>query len=215
MGKKVVSRSRKGNTSKRFVTRAQLKQENHLIENGQRFNPSPHPPDFMAVPWFNLIVRIEDFTSLTYGLVSTAGAVSVFEALRSQLNLSANDTLQVRFQSVRIWGAIVPMNSASALSHLRARFWSLVPQISTASTSSAFTVLEDISAYPDQVSRATIGFHFPKAQQSIPVINGNSGILVSLLSGGGAGVVAYVKVLWRPRQSPGVNSDDNAEFLVT
>lgn len=181
-----------------------LKMENHLIENGKRFNPSPHPPDFCAIPWFNLIVRVEDFTSISFGITGVSGVVSLVEQLRSQLQLSANDVLEYRVQSVRIWGALVAMNSGSVLPHLRARFWSLVPQLASASGSSAFTVLEDISAYPDQVSRATIGFIYPRSQQAIPIQFGNAGTLVSLVAGGGANVIAYVKLCWRPRQTLGV-----------
>lgn len=203
MGKRIARRTPKG--KQLFVTKAQLKRENHLIENGQRFAPSPHPPDFMAIPWFNLTVRVEDFNSITLGIDAPPSGKALLNELRAQIILSANDVLEYRVQSIRIWGPIVAMNASTALPHLRARFWSLVPQISTQTGSSAFTVLEDISAYPDQVSRASIGFHYPKSQQSIPVQQGNSGQLVTLASGGPTGNVAYVRVLWRPRQS--LNTD--------
>jgi len=192
-----------GQSKQQYVTRSQLKRENHMIENGQRYNPSPHPPDFMAIPWFNVTVCIEDFNSITLGIDGATAARSIIEQLREQLILSASDVLEVRIQSVRIWGPIVPMSSTTALPHLRARFWSLVPQIASATASSAFAVLEDISAYPDQVSRATIGYTYPKSQQAIPFQQNNSGTLVSLSAGGGAGNVAYVRLLWRPRQTLG------------
>jgi hypothetical protein len=196
-------RANAGNSKQQYVTKSQMKRENHLIENGQRFNPSPHPPDFMVIPWFNCTVRIEDFGSITLGIDGATAARSVIEQLRDQLLLSVNDVLEVRIQSVRIWGPIVPMSSTTALPHLRARFWSLVPQVAAATGSSAFAVLEDISAYPDQVSRASIGYTYPKSQQAIPFQQNNSGTLVSMAAGGGAGNLAYIRLLWRPRQTLG------------
>jgi len=191
------------------VTRAQLKRENHLIENGMKIRPGPHPTDFMSIPWFNLVVRVQDFNSITFGIDAT-GAISLYEAIRTQLQLSLNDTLEYRVQTVRIWGPLVAMNSATALQPLRARFWSLVPQIATTSSSSAFAVLEEISSYPDQVSRAALGFVYPKSQQAIPIQNNTSGTLVSLVLGAGTGNVAYVNVLWRPRQPLGVNAESSS-----
>lgn len=189
----------------KFVTHKQLKRENHLIENGQRFNPSIHPPDFCAVPWFNLIVRVENFTTLSFG-VDSGGATSLIANLKSQLNLAATDVIEFRLQNIRIWGPIVAMNSASALSNLRGQFWSLV-EVAGTSSGTSFAILQDISAYPDQVSRASIGFTWPKAQQAVALQQNINGLIVNLTSGGGAGVVAYVKVCWRPRPSFSTLSD--------
>jgi len=193
------TRRRNNKPQGKFVTRKQLKRENHLIENGQRFNPSIHPPDFCAIPWFNLIVRVENFSILSLG-VDGAGATSLVTNLKSQLNLAAADVIEYRLQNIRIWGPIVAMNSASALSNLRGQFWSLVDLAGTGSGTS-YSILQDISAYPDQVSRASIGFTWPKAQQSIALQQNINGLIVNLSSGGGTGVVAYVKVCWRPRPS--------------
>lgn len=182
-----------------FVTRRQLKRENHLLETGQRFNPSIHPPDFCSIPWFNLIVRVESFTNLSIGV--EAAATSLPTALKSQLNLPAAVFIEYRIQNIRIWGPIVPMNSTSALSPIRASFWSLIHG-SASTTGTGYAILQDVAAYPDQVSRASIGFTWPKAQQAIPIQQQQLGLLVSLTAGGGAGNVAYVKVLWRPRPAP-------------
>lgn len=182
-----------------FVTKKQMKRENHLIENGQRFNPSIHPPDFCAIPWFNLIVRVESFTTLSIG-VDGGGAISVISSLKTQLNLPTATVIEFRLQNIRIWGPIVPMNSSSSLSNLRVQFWSLIEQAGT-STGTSFSILEDISAYPDQVSRASVGFTWPKAQQAVALQQQINGIICNLTSGGGAQNVAYVKVVWRPRPS--------------
>lgn len=192
-------RSRRSRThNSKFITRAQMKRENHLFENGQRFNPSIHPPDFMASPWFNLIVRIENFTAIVHTATEVSGLASVPVRIKSQLNLPDEVLIEFRIQNVRIWGPIVPMNSSSALSNLRAQFYSLVPLAGT-TTGTSFAILEDIAAYPDQVSRASLGFTYPKAQQSIALQQNTNGYICLLVSGGGAGNVAYLKVLWRPR----------------
>jgi len=183
---------------KNFVTMAHLKRENHLIECGQRFNPSIHPPDFMANPWNNLTVRIENFTSIAHTAVDTFATASLGARIRSQLNLPDATILEFRIQNIRIWGPIVAMNSASALPNLRAQFWSLIPLAGTTSGTS-YAILEDISAYPDQVSRASLGFTYPKAQQSVALQDATNGPIVSLTSGSGAGNIAYIKVVWRPR----------------
>lgn len=192
-------------SSSAVVTHAQLKRENHLVENGMKIRPGPHPTDFISIPWYNLVVRVQDFTTITFGIDAT-GNPSVYESIRTQLQLSLNDVLEYRIQTVRIWGPIVAMNAATPLQPLRARFWSLVPQVATAAGSSSFLVLEEISSYPDQVSRASLGFVYPKSQQAIPIQQNNSGTLVSLTLGGGTGNVAYINVCWRPRQALNVNA---------
>jgi len=152
----------------------------------------------MANPWFNLTLRIENFTTIAHTSTDTASIASIGVRIRSQLNLPDSTILEFRIQNVRIWGPIVAMNAATSLSNIRAQFWSLVPLAGTSSGTS-YAVLEDISAYPDQVSRASLGFTYPKSQQSIALQDATNGPVVSLITGGGPGNVAYVKLVWRPR----------------
>lgn len=189
------SRPRRGNTSA-VVTRSQLKRENHLIENGCKLRPLPHPTDFMAVPWFPLTVQIQGATSITYANASASTAVSIFSAVRTQLFLPANQSLQVRIQSARIWGPLVAMNSATTLQPLRVRFLALNP---TPAADVIPAVLEDIISYPDQVSRASLGFVWPKAQQSL-ALESVFNTQVPLIQVAGApvpGTLFYVRVLFR------------------
>jgi len=190
-------RHRRSNKSN-FVTMAHIRRENHLIECGQRFNPSIHPPDFMATPWFNLTLRVENFTIIAHTATDTTSTASIGARIRSQLNLPDSTILEFRIQNVRIWGPIVAMNSQTPLVNIRAQFWSLIPLAGTTSGTS-YALLEDISAYPDQVSRAALGFTYPKAQQSIALQDATNGPVVSLITGGGPGNVAYLKLVWRPR----------------
>jgi hypothetical protein len=151
--------------SSAVVTRSQLKRENHLIESGSKLRPSPHPTDFMAVPWFPLTVQIQGASSITIGNANDSGAISIFAALRTQLALAANQQLQIRIQSVRAWGPLTAMNAPNTLQPLRIRFLALNAVVLP--TNIVPAVLEDIIAYPDQVSRASLGFVWPKAQQAL------------------------------------------------
>lgn len=179
------------------VTHAQLKRENHLIENGCKLRPGPHPTDFVSIPWFPLTVQIRDFTTISFGVGSTS-IISVIDAIKSQLNLPSATVIEFRMQEMRIWGPLVAMNAATTLSPLRAQFWSLV-EIAGTGAGTSFAILQDITAYPDQVSRASLGFSWPKAQQAVALQQQINGLLVNLTSGGGAGNVAYLRLLWRPR----------------
>lgn len=200
-------------TKSSFVTMAHLRRENHLIECGQRFNPSIHPPDFMANPWFNLTVRIENFSTIAHTAVDSSATASIGARIRSQLNLPDSTILEFRLQNIRIWGPIVAMNASTSLSNLRAQFWSLIPLAGT-SAGTSFAVLEDISAYPDQVSRASLGFTYPKAQQSVALQDATNGPVVSLTSGGGTGNIAYLKLVWRPRVAfTGINISEGTQVL--
>lgn len=184
------------------VTRAQLRRENHLIENGSKLRPLPHPTDFESVPWFPLTVRIENANSIHFGTTTVSGTVSIFAALASQIGVTAS--INVRIQSVRVWGPILAMNSATALPPVRVWFRNL-----TETTSGAQGVLEDIISYPDQVSRAAVGFTWPKAQQAISVPPKSDSVftLINLITGGGAGTVTYVRLLWRPNPLTGLEHD--------
>lgn len=186
----------RGNNSA-VVTRSQLKRENHLIENGAKLRPSPHPTDFMAIPWFPLTVQIQGAASITIASSSTTTAVSIFSAIRTQLFLNTNQPLQVRIQSARIWGPLLPMNASTSLQPLRARFLALNP---TTFSAAAFpAVLEDVVAYPDQVSRASLGYVWPKTQQALALeSSGNESIPFIQIAGTPVpGNLLYVRVLFR------------------
>lgn len=155
---------------------------------GRKIACPTHPPEFVPVPWYNLIVRISDLTDIS--------ASSLITSLRNQLNLGTANFIQVRIISIRIWGPLVNMNAAAHLSELRASFWSLLPANSV-TTGGTFSIQEEVFDFPDQVRRAAVGYEYPIAQQQI-VINQNSSMPVChLVYGGGTGNLAYVRVLWR------------------
>lgn len=214
-GSKRSRRSRPSGRGKNsaVVTRSQLKRENHLIENGLKLRPSPHPTDFLAIPWFPLTVQIQGAASINYSTISSSTAVSIFSAIRAQLFLPANQLLQVRIQSARIWGPLVAMSANSTLQPLRARFLALNPTAFSANAAPA--VLEDIVSYPDQVSRASLGFVWPKSQQALAL--DSTGVesvpFIQIAGTPVPGNLFYVRVLFRTF-STSLSVDNSDGFVV-
>lgn len=181
---KTSAKSKSGNISK--------------VEIRGRKIPCPtHPPEFVPVPWYNLIVRISDFTDIT--------SSALFVALRGQLNLGASNFLQLRDISIRIWGPLINMNAAAHLSELRASFWSLLPANSN-TAGGTFSVQEEVFDFPDQVRRAAIGYEYPLAQQQIVLNQSSTAPITHLIYGGGTGNLAYIRVLWRSSAASTVDS---------
>jgi hypothetical protein len=155
-----------------------------------KFQPMPHPPDFMSRPWYALVVRINNVgTSLTSQGLATA--------LNEQLSITVTGGfLNIRLLSIRAWGAIVPMNSTSALSPLVM----VVNDLFNAVTSGTTRILEQITSYPDQVSRACVGYKYDRAHQDLSIFMTTSGADITNIaqfSGMGAHSVVYVHLLWR------------------
>lgn len=205
MNRRQVNVSRSGNrgrpnnrsSNSAVVTRAQLRRENHLIENGQKLSPLPHPTDFMAIPWFPLTVQLNGVSSLSMSNVDSGLIRSLPIALRAQLGLPQTFQINIRIQSIRVWGPLIPMNAATSLLPLRCVFYSLVLPPSTVV---ANVILEDIISYPDQVSRASLGFVYPKAQQALVLLDPGSVSfpIMNVTVGGATNNVVYVRLLWRP-----------------
>lgn len=168
---------------------------------GKKFRVPSHPPEFVPVPWYNLIVRLPDVTDVTTS--------SLITALRGQLNLGPNNFIQIRIINVRIWGPLVAMNSSAPLSQLRASFWALFPVNST-TTGGTFSIQEECLDYPDQVRRAAVGYEYPLAQQQIVFNQSSTQPIFHLAYGGGTGNVTYIKLLWR--SSATVFTSDHVTF---
>jgi hypothetical protein len=155
-----------------------------------KFQPMPHPPDFMSRPWYALVVRIDNVgTQLTTQNLATA--------LGDQLSVTVQGGfLNIRLLSIRAWGALLPMNSTNTLAPLIM----VVNDLFTGLSSSTTRILEQITSYPDQVSRACVGYKYDRAHQDLSLFmttttTGNTNI--AQFSGMGANSVVYLQVLWR------------------
>lgn len=163
---------------------------------GRKIGVPTHPPEFVPVPWYNLIVRIQGVTDLTTSTLNLR--------LREQLGLrgsAAQNFVQLRIINVRVWGPIVPMNSATALQPLRVFFWNLLPPKAISGAGIGFSIQEECYDFPDQVRRSAVGYEYPLAQQQIAFNPDDAQPLLHLTDGAGAGNLVYVRLLWRSSEA--------------
>jgi hypothetical protein len=150
----------------------------------------PHPNEFTFRPWFPLTLRIEPT-----GLNITLGEVQA--ALSTQLGTaSAFSSFWVRFQEVRCWGSLRAMNAGTSLQPIVIQPNDLFSGFSFASGQE--DVLESYSDYPDQVSRARIGYSYSFAQQQVSVfLNQGSTLVLLRTTGMATGSIILIRLLWR------------------
>jgi len=154
-----------------------------LFHHGARIKVPNHPPEFTSRPWFPLIVRIPDVSTITHGSLRTN--------LLTQLGFgAATNTLCVRIKSIRVWGPI-PVTPAP----LNCIFYDTFVDVSVSPTDS---ILEQITDFPDAVNRARVGYQYSDAQYNRSnVLLATSTLPFVSTSGAGPGSVAYVQLLWR------------------
>lgn len=181
-----------GKRKSRKVHRKSHQTVNKKDIRGRKFKVPTHPPEFVPVPWYNLIVRTPNVTDVTIS--------NLIAAVRSQLNLGSNNFIQVRVIDVRIWGPIVSMTATTALSEIRVSFWSLFPANSVTS-GGTFSIQEEVFDYPDQVRRAALGYEYPIAQQQIVFNQNSTQPILHFTYGGGNGNLVYFRILWRSSQT--------------
>jgi len=159
-------------------------------DGGRRIKAPSHPPSFTAVPWYNLTLRLSDITT-------SVTSINIQAALASQLNVSfAASFVNLRFLSVAVWGALLPMNSTNSLSPLSVVVYD--PIASTFNGSISNRTLEALVDYPDQVRRACVAYRYPKAQREVSfnAYNLNATTLFAV-AGAGPGSVMYIRLQWR------------------
>lgn len=164
-------------------------------DGGRIQHVSPHPPTFISMPWYNLVVRI----SLSTTTITTN---SLRSALITQFGIGPlplpNDfAFIVRFQRIRIWGA---MPVSTVLSPLSVLIFDPIGMNDTTSPSGGVgrRVLEQVTDYPNYLSRSVIAYQYPKAQRemSVSLLDGSSS-QIALLSVSGNATVVYFDVQWR------------------
>jgi len=142
---------------------------------------------------------MQGITDVTSGFLITQ--------LKQQLRIAVPDTnLNIRVISVRGWGPLVAMNSASALSPLRVTFWSLISNVGASGVSN-YSIQEEVYDYPDQVRRAAIGYEYPIAQQQAAMNEATGQPILHITDGAGPGNLFYIRLLWRTREPDLVDFD--------
>jgi hypothetical protein len=128
--------------------------------------------------------------------------------MASQLGLTFPGTpnpgrVAVRFQSLRVWGAISAQNAGTPLQPLEVVIFD--PLASTGDVSSPASgtgprVLEQMIDFPDQVNRSVVGYTYPKAQRETAVVLGNFAGTppVAAFAGTGPNSIVYLNIQWRP-----------------
>lgn len=163
-------------------------------DGGRMRSVATHPPEFVSAPWYNLVVRLDQPPTL----ITT---ITLQQAIASQLTITfTGGLIDVRFQSVRIWGALQSFNSSTTLQPVVALIFDPLGSGAVISNGTGPRVLEQITDYPDLVRRAAVGYNYPKAQRETSVRLSGSPPLATLLNvfGLGAGSVVYFNVQWRP-----------------
>lgn len=179
------SKSSKGN--RRFT-------RSRKSDGGKMLRVHPHPPDFCSAPWYNLTVRVDSVPAVF-------GTVQLQAAIASQLQITFSESrIDVRLQDVRVWGALP--NDNSRLNSINVFIMDPIGITTPTATGNAGTgarILEQLTGYPDRVSRACLGYRYPKAQREVSIRCSNQGVNQLMLSNGlGNGSVAYFRVQWRP-----------------
>lgn len=152
----------------------------HLL--GHKLKVSPQPPEFTAVPWYPLTVRIANPpATITRNILR--------EAIQSQLGFTSAYVFDVRLQSVKLWGALV---SPSGSSFLNPTTLAIVDPVRTPATE----ILEVLTDYPDQVNRARVGYQYSIAQRNV-VVRLENAVELYRCQGVGAGAIMYVHLFWR------------------
>jgi hypothetical protein len=154
-------------------------------------NIPSQPPSFVSFPWYPLTVRLA-------GVNTPIISANLFAQMTTQLNLVAT-VFSVRLQHVKVWGALVPPNGSAVLQPLTIQI--LDPIGATAASAIGGTgtrVLEQLTDFPDQVNRSSIGYIYPRAQREFAfTINATSTVPLIVASGVGPNSVVYLHLQWR------------------
>lgn len=185
-------RGRRSNVRSRAVGVRKATGMQHAFR-GHEVKVPPQPPEFTSRPWWPLVVRIDDPGTLV-------GVGSIIGSLRTQLGFAATVPIQIKLQTLRVWGPLVGFDSTGPLGPLNVAFMDFIQEASAGSGLPVIVnrTLEQYTRYPDQVNRACVGFSYSLAHQSISLASavGND-VDIMRLTGVGPGAVAYVKLLWR------------------
>jgi hypothetical protein len=154
----------------------------HLL--GHRLRVPHIPPEFTAVPWYPLTVRIQNPSA-------TVTLLDLRTNIQSQLGFTTNYIVDVRLQYVQLWGALVSPSGSSFLNPVTLSCWDPF-----SSLGDGRAILEVLTDYPDQVNRASVGYQYSFAQRQVSVRLSTSARLFSC-EGVGPGAIMYVRLFWR------------------
>lgn len=158
-------------------------------DGGVRFRVSPHPNSFNAVPWFPLVVRLTNPPA-------SVTTVTLAAAISNQLGVTfTGGQVNVRLQSLKVWGSL----TTTPLGPLAVTVMDPIATIQASTSVLPSRVLEVLQDFPDLVSRACVGYKYPKAQREASLFASNLNPTVLLaMTGVGPDSVIYFYLQWRP-----------------
>jgi len=173
----------------RKQTKGQRDRNVVVFRRAHKIGVPNHPTEIVSQPWNSLVLRMNNPT----GIVDHGTLYNAITTQLSGISFTAS-VLNVRISRVHLWGPI-PITPTP----LVVRFYDLFDEVA-GSTPAGNLVVEEVTDYPDAVNRARVGYEWSTAQQqkSLLVTAGSNDRLLWVNSGGGAGSVMYVYLLWRP-----------------
>lgn len=179
----------------------QVRKSNNKIVKASKFSVPTHPPDFTAVPWYHLILRIQSPPA------STISTETIRSHWSTQLGLTTTtDGIDVRLNSIRVWGSLVTTASA-VLQPLRLAVYDPVGSSSTSVGTGGIgrRLLDVVVDYPDQVTRASVGYRFSGIQKQVAIGCPNAGTTPLFeVQGAGTDSIIYIDLLWRTPNITGI-----------
>jgi hypothetical protein len=127
-------------------------------------------------------------------------AQQVAQALDLQLGISVNANIaNIRIRTIRAWGALPTFNSTAPLQPVTMVVYDLFRAFQQTATVDTSRILEQITSYPDLVSRACVGYRYDKSHSELSVaISSNANAFpIAGFSGMGPNSVVYIDILWR------------------
>lgn len=147
----------------------------------------------MSRPWYPLVLRIDNPPT-------TLNAQQIAQALDSQLGISLSGTVtNIRLRAIRAWGALPSFGGTNPLQPVVMVVYDLFRAFQNVVSVDTTRVLEQITSYPDLVSRACVGYRYDRTHSELSLImqsNGNA-YPVAAFSGMGPNSVVYLDILWR------------------
>ncbi len=165
------------------IMRSRAKAKNPL--KGHVLKVSSMPSEFTSRPWFRLTVRVQN-----PGASITVASIAL--ALNDQLNIVDPQPIDIRINNIRLWGSLGPGGTTN-LQPLFVIFHDFIQNSGTATT---LRTLEEVTRYPNEVQRASVGYCYSEAHKEV-TLSSSTTITVVTASGLGADSVAYVDLLWR------------------
>lgn len=186
----MIRRNRMRKTS-RQPPAARIGRELTSLINGNRINVPSDPPSTDNNPWNQIVLKLATANSASLAVV---GPSTIITALITQLAGPAAIALQyflIRIKSVRYWGSF----AVSGLSNENTI--ALTPYSLLYSGNTTYPI-RTINDEPGGVTRASAGYTWPMAHQSVCFNSNDTNTIFAIADGSAGGFgLAHVHIMYR------------------